>query len=124
MLDKVQEDRLKKLQAIRELGIDPYGHRYDTAEEIGPLRARFEKWEKGEPRTEVSGSGEQAELPLKIEERGATSHGEASERSRKSEERNGEEQPAEGSTGREETDSEPSPDDSADQPTDDDATTL
>jgi lysyl-tRNA synthetase class 2 len=45
MLDKVQEDRLKKLQAIRELGIDPYGHRYDTAEEIGPLRARFEKWE-------------------------------------------------------------------------------
>ena len=58
MLDKVQEDRLKKLQAIRELGIDPYGHRYDTAEEIGPLRARFEKWEKGEPRTEVSGSGE------------------------------------------------------------------
>ncbi len=58
MLDKVQEDRLKKLQAIRELGIDPYGHRYDTAEEIGPLRARFEKWEKGEPRTEVSGPGE------------------------------------------------------------------
>jgi lysyl-tRNA synthetase class 2 len=58
MLDKVQEDRLKKLQAIRELGIDPYGHRYDTAEEIGPLRARFEKWEKSEPRTEVSGLGE------------------------------------------------------------------
>jgi lysyl-tRNA synthetase class 2 len=54
MLDKVQEDRLKKLQAIRELGIDPYGHRYDTAEEMGPLRARFEKWETDNGGTEAA----------------------------------------------------------------------
>ena len=42
MLEKVHEDRLKKLTAIRELGIDPYGRRYDTAEPIGSLLARFE----------------------------------------------------------------------------------
>ncbi len=34
MLQKVQEDRLKKLEKIKELGIDPYGMRYDTAKPI------------------------------------------------------------------------------------------
>ena len=42
MLKKVQQDRLKKLQAVRELGIDPYGGRYDTAEAIGGVLARYE----------------------------------------------------------------------------------
>lgn len=45
MLEKVQEDRQKKLQAIRELGIDPYGGRYDTAEPIADIVARYERWE-------------------------------------------------------------------------------
>ncbi len=45
MLEKVQEDRQKKLQAIRELGIDPYGGRYDTAEPIAEIVARYERWE-------------------------------------------------------------------------------
>jgi lysyl-tRNA synthetase, class II len=42
MLDKVQADRLAKLEAIRELGVDPYGGRYDTAEDIGEVLARFQ----------------------------------------------------------------------------------
>lgn len=42
MLEKVQEDRLKKLEAIGELGIDPYGRRYDTAEAVGSILARYE----------------------------------------------------------------------------------
>ena len=41
MLEKVQEDRLKKLEQIRELGIDPYGGRYDTAEPIADVLDRF-----------------------------------------------------------------------------------
>ena len=41
MLEKVQADRLSKLAAIRELGIDPYGGRYDTAEEIASVRGRY-----------------------------------------------------------------------------------
>ena len=45
VLEKVQEDRQKKLQAIRELGIDPYGGRYDTAEPIAEIVARYERWE-------------------------------------------------------------------------------
>jgi len=40
MLEKVQADRLEKLAKIRELGIDPYGGRYDTAEPIAGILAR------------------------------------------------------------------------------------
>ena len=41
MLEKVQADRLSKLEAICELGIDPYGGRYDTAEDIASVRGRY-----------------------------------------------------------------------------------
>ena len=41
MLEKVHQDRLAKLAKIRDLGIDPYGGRYDTAEAIASIRARF-----------------------------------------------------------------------------------
>lgn len=40
MLEKVHEDRLANLRKIRELGIDPYGGRYDTAEPIADILAR------------------------------------------------------------------------------------
>jgi len=42
MLDKVQEDRLRKLEAIRALGVDPYGHRYDTAQPINAVLAGYQ----------------------------------------------------------------------------------
>ena len=42
MLEKVQADRLTKLEKVRELGIDPYGGRYDTAEPINSVLERFE----------------------------------------------------------------------------------
>jgi len=41
MLEKVQEDRAKKLAAVRELGIDPYGGRYDTAEPVAAVLERY-----------------------------------------------------------------------------------
>jgi len=41
MLEKVQADRLSKLEAIRALGIDPYGWRYETAEDIASVRQRY-----------------------------------------------------------------------------------
>ncbi len=41
MLEKVHQDRLKKLEKIRQLGIDPYGGRYDSAEDIASILARF-----------------------------------------------------------------------------------
>ncbi len=41
MLEKVQADRLAKLRQIRELGIDPYGRRYDTAEPIAAVLGRY-----------------------------------------------------------------------------------
>ena len=40
MLEKVQADRQAKLEKIRQLGIDPYGGRYDTAEPIAAVLAR------------------------------------------------------------------------------------
>ncbi|MCD6364414.1 MAG: lysine--tRNA ligase [Planctomycetes bacterium] len=42
MLEKVQADRLAKLEQIRELGVDPYGGRYDSAEAIEDILARFD----------------------------------------------------------------------------------
>jgi lysyl-tRNA synthetase class 2 len=42
MLEKVQADRLAKLEKIRALGIDPYGGRYDSAEAIRSILARYE----------------------------------------------------------------------------------
>ncbi|MCJ7545150.1 MAG: lysine--tRNA ligase [Phycisphaerae bacterium] len=41
MLEKVQADRQAKLEKIRQLGIDPYGGRYDTAEPIAAVLARY-----------------------------------------------------------------------------------
>jgi len=48
VLEKVQADRLKKLQAIRELGVDPYGGRYDTAEPIGAILASYTEDAEGQ----------------------------------------------------------------------------
>jgi len=48
MLEKVQEDRLRKLNAIRELGIDPYGGRYDTAEAVQDILARYQDDAEGQ----------------------------------------------------------------------------
>ena len=41
MLDNIYQERLKKLQQIRELGVDPYGCRYDSAEPIADILGRF-----------------------------------------------------------------------------------
>ena len=48
MLEKVQADRLEKLRRIRELGIEPYGGRYDTAEAIAGILARHEDGAEGQ----------------------------------------------------------------------------
>ena len=45
MLEKVQADRLAKLEQIRALGIDPCGGRYDTAEAIKDVLAKYAQWE-------------------------------------------------------------------------------
>ena len=42
MADQYVEDRRRKLEAIRELGIDPYGRRLDEIESNAALRARAE----------------------------------------------------------------------------------
>ncbi len=41
MLEKVQADRQVKFEKIRELGIDPYGVRYDSAEPIKSILDRY-----------------------------------------------------------------------------------
>ena len=41
MLQKVQADRQKKLEKIREMGIDPYGWRFDNVEPAANIKARF-----------------------------------------------------------------------------------
>ena len=43
MLEKVYQDRLAKLERIRQLGIDPYGRRYDTAQPIAEILERFDE---------------------------------------------------------------------------------
>jgi len=41
MLEKLYQDRLKRLEDVRRLGIDPYGGRYDTAEDIATILTRY-----------------------------------------------------------------------------------
>ena len=41
MLEKVQRDRQANLEKIRQLGIDPYGRRYDSAEPAASVLGRF-----------------------------------------------------------------------------------
>ena len=37
MLEKVQADRQNKLEKIRQLGVDPYGWRYDGVEQAAAI---------------------------------------------------------------------------------------
>jgi len=48
MLEKVQADRQAKLERIRELGIDPYGGRYDSAEAVASVLGRFDDDAEGQ----------------------------------------------------------------------------
>ena len=48
MLEKIHQDRLHKLEKIRQLGIDPYGGRYDSAEGINSIRLRFREGEESQ----------------------------------------------------------------------------
>jgi lysyl-tRNA synthetase class 2 len=48
MLKNIQEDRQRKLNKIRELGVDPYGGRYDTAQPIADILARYEDGREGQ----------------------------------------------------------------------------
>ncbi|NBB96475.1 MAG: lysine--tRNA ligase [Planctomycetes bacterium] len=58
MLEKVQDDRQKKFDAIRELGIDPYGVRFDDVEPIAFIRDRYEEIpEGGEPTQRARSAG-------------------------------------------------------------------
>ncbi len=71
MLEKVQEEPRKKLQAVRDLGIDPYGptdwtRRQEQVAPVAKVLADFEKWEKD------NGGPEQAKnaKPLEFEAAG------------------------------------------------------
>jgi len=48
MLEKVQADRLAKLEKLKEMGIDPYGRRYDTNEPVASILARYEDDKEGQ----------------------------------------------------------------------------
>ncbi|MDY7009991.1 MAG: lysine--tRNA ligase [Planctomycetota bacterium] len=48
MLKKVYQDRLASLEKIRALGIDPYGGRYDSAEPVAEILARFSEGDESQ----------------------------------------------------------------------------
>ena len=54
MLEKVQADRMAKLEQIRELGIDPFGRRYDSAQAIGSVLEQYQD-EAENPSADVAG---------------------------------------------------------------------
>jgi len=49
MLEKVQADRLAKLEKISQLGIDPYGARYDSAGPVAGVLAGYSDADPGRP---------------------------------------------------------------------------
>ncbi len=46
--DKFEEQRQEKLSQLQQLGIDPYGTRYDDAEQAESVKARFKDDEEGQ----------------------------------------------------------------------------
>lgn len=48
MLEQVYQDRLEKLERIRAMGVDPYGRRYDSAEPIATVLARYQDGVEGQ----------------------------------------------------------------------------
>ena len=48
MLEKIYQDRLAKLEKVRALGLDPYGRRYDSAEAVAAVLARFKDGQEGQ----------------------------------------------------------------------------
>src|SRR5690554_6340517 len=54
MLERVQADRAAKLEKIRELGVDPYGGRYDSSEDIAKVLNRYVDNQPGQ-RADVAG---------------------------------------------------------------------
>jgi lysyl-tRNA synthetase class 2 len=48
MLEKVQADRLAKLEQIKAMGIDPYGWRYDTSEPVASILGRYVDGQEGQ----------------------------------------------------------------------------
>ncbi len=48
MLEKVQQDRLAKLEKIRQLGVEPYGAKYTTAEPIDSILKRYQDDTEGQ----------------------------------------------------------------------------
>jgi len=40
-LDKLQQQRIERLETLRQMGIDPYGKRIDGIELSGDIRKRF-----------------------------------------------------------------------------------
>ncbi|MFP4356010.1 MAG: lysine--tRNA ligase [Phycisphaerae bacterium] len=48
MLEKVQQDRLNKLQRIRDLGVDPYGSKYETAQPIAKILDGYQDETEGQ----------------------------------------------------------------------------
>lgn len=54
MLERVQADRAAKLEKIRELDVDPYGGRYDSAEDVAKVLNRYVDNQPGQ-RADVAG---------------------------------------------------------------------
>jgi lysyl-tRNA synthetase class 2 len=44
--ERLEQERLRKLKALREKGIDPYGSRFDGAAAIGEVRANYQEGRK------------------------------------------------------------------------------
>jgi lysyl-tRNA synthetase class 2 len=45
--ERVVEDRLEKLQALRERGVEPFGYRYEPTHTTAEARTLHERWEAG-----------------------------------------------------------------------------
>jgi lysyl-tRNA synthetase class 2 len=53
-INKLEEQRTNKLEQIKQLGIDPYGGRYENAESAADVRARFKEGDDSQ-RTKCAG---------------------------------------------------------------------
>ncbi len=64
--ERVVEDRLEKLQALRERGVEPFGYRYDPTHTAAGAKALHERWEAGERAEGEEGPAEAVRLAGRV----------------------------------------------------------
>ena len=64
--DRLVADRLEKVEALRERGVEPFGYAYDPTHSAEEALARFRRWEEGEREEGADGPAERVRVAGRV----------------------------------------------------------